>query len=158
MLRIIFLIFLFLTITMSVYCLIKKRNRIISKISCITNFVTLILLLIISYICFDSKLYYDAKAEIEERQSENYQIEQNIKELVEANIKLKNGNNEQIILSKDYINICYSIPELSSNELVQKQLERYAYNKYKISEKSKILDENIDYNKIKFYEWIMYGK
>lgn len=99
---------------------------------------------------------YTINSEIEMYQEQNAKIEQDLKAIVDNYIKYENETLTSILPSSSsdsaegYINMILSFPELSSNDLVKKQIDVHLNNANKIMELKK---KEIDISKEK---WLLY--
>lgn len=116
--------------------------------------IILIITIVIFFIMAHIRTYVNYCSDLEKYQSENDHIEQEIEDIVKANLLLNEETNNKIIWSQNYINICLSIPELSSNEIIQEKIEKYNDNEKKINELKVTLEGYNNDFLVKLSDWL----
>lgn len=156
--------FVISTILLAIYDFMKANYYVSDDNTCskiefnqkLHKFVKIILLItiVIFFIMAHIRKYVNYCRDFEKYQSENVQIEQEIEDIVKANLILNEETNNKIIWSQNYINICLSIPELSSNEIIQEKIEKYNDNEKKINELKVTLEGYNNDFLVKLSDWL----
>ena len=92
-------------------------------------------------------------SKLEMYSEENIKIETKVKETIRAYMNYEGETYNNLVKEADLETLIIKYPELSSNELIKKEIEIYQENNSKIKE---IREKKINLSNIKF--WLYFGK